>query len=79
MGKDATGKRHWHNETFHGKRRKAEDRARELLAKVKTGEPLKADNSQFNAFIDEWLRSHPDLKDSSVEHYRGSRLIEGKK
>lgn len=69
VGRDATGKRHWHNETFHGKRRKAEDRARDLLAKAKTGEPLKADNSQFNAFIDEWLRSHPDLKDSSVAHY----------
>src|SRR5262245_28326753 len=69
IGKDASGKRHWHNETFHGKRKKAEARARELLAKVKTGEPLKADNSQFNAFIDEWMRSHPDLKDSSVRHY----------
>lgn len=68
--KDASGKRHWHNETFHGKRRQAEDRAHELLRKVKTGEPLKADNSQFGAFIDEWLRSHPDLKDSSVAHYK---------
>jgi integrase len=70
VGKDASGKRHWHNETFHGKRKQAETRARELLQKVKTGEPLKADNSQFNAFIDEWLRAHPDLKESTVEHYR---------
>src|SRR5262249_26273509 len=69
VGKDATGKRHWHTEIFHGKRRKAEDRARDLLQKVKTGEPLKADNSQFNSFIDEWLRSHPDLKKSTVRHY----------
>src|SRR5262245_42597599 len=68
--KDASGKRHWHSETFHGKRRKAEERARELLAKVKTGEPLKMDNAQFDAFLDEWLRSHPDLKDSSIAHYR---------
>src|SRR5215468_3920499 len=70
IGKDATGKRHWHTEIFHGKTKKAEERVRELLAKVKTGEPLKMDNGQFNAFIDEWLRSHPDLKDSSVAHYR---------
>src|SRR5262249_14137465 len=27
------------------------------------------DNSQFNSFIDEWLRSHPDLKKSTVRHY----------
>jgi integrase len=69
VGKDASGKRHWHNETFHGKRKQAEARARELLQKVKTGEPLKADNSQFNAFIGEWMRAHPDLKESTVEHY----------
>ncbi|MGH9753269.1 MAG: tyrosine-type recombinase/integrase [Blastocatellia bacterium] len=68
--KDASGKRHWHNETFHGKRKQAEARARDLLQKVKTGEPLKADNSQFNAFIDEWLRAHPDLKESTVVHYQ---------
>ena len=68
--KDDSGKRHWHSETFHGKRKQAEARAIDLLQKVKTGEALKADNSQFSAFIDEWLRSHPDLKDSSVEHYR---------
>ncbi len=70
IGKDATGKRHWHNETFYGKRKQAETRVRELLQKVKTGEPLKMDNSQFGAFLDEWLRSHPDIKESSVENYR---------
>jgi hypothetical protein len=26
VGKDASGKRHWHNETFHGKRKLAEAR-----------------------------------------------------
>jgi integrase len=68
--KDASNKRHWHNETFHGTKTQADERRRDLLQKVKTGEPLKADKSQFNGFIDEWERSHPDLKDSSVEHYK---------
>jgi len=35
---------------------------------------IKADNSQFNAFIDECLRAHPDLKESTVEHYEQMML-----
>jgi hypothetical protein len=30
LGKDAAGKRHYHNETFHGSAGQAEDRIREI-------------------------------------------------
>lgn len=70
LGRDSNGKRHFHNETFRGKKRAAEDRARELYAKHKTGEPLKLANDTLNAFLDEWLASNQKLKESSKAHYK---------
>jgi integrase len=69
LGRDSTGKRHHHNETFHGGLKDANKRLRELIAKHERGEPLKLSNDTLNAFIDEWLKAHPDLKESSLSHY----------
>jgi hypothetical protein len=56
MGRDpATGKRHYHTETVHGKKAQAEDHIREILTKLKTGEPLKVSVDSFSSFIDEWM------------------------
>src|SRR5205085_7701607 len=68
-GRDSTGKRHYFNETFHGKKRAAQDRLRVLLTKQATGEPLRLGNETLAVFIKEWLKSHPDLKKSSLDHY----------
>jgi len=58
MGRDtATGKRHYHTETVHGKKAQAEDPIREILTKLKTGETLKVSVDSFSSFIDEWMDS----------------------
>ena len=70
LGRDTTGKRHYYDETFHGKKRKAQDRLRVLLTKHKAGESLKINKDTLGTFLDEWLGSNPDLKESSLAHYR---------
>src|SRR5262245_61552927 len=70
VGRDSTGKRHYHNETFHGKKKDAQTYRRQMLTKLKNGEPLTLGNDTLSTFIDEWLQAHPDLKESSIEHYR---------
>jgi len=69
-GRDTTGKRHYINETFHGKKTAAKARLRDLLAKVKSGEPIKLGNETLNAFLDVWLQAHPDLKASTLRVYK---------
>ena len=69
LGRDSTGKRHYFNETFHGKKKDAEKRKRELLSKHERGEPLTLSNDTLNAFLDEWLKAHPNLKESALNHY----------
>lgn len=69
LGRDTTGKRHYHDETFHGKKKAAEERLRTLLTKHAQGEPLKLSKDTLNAFLDEWLQTRLDLKESSQELY----------
>ncbi|MBL8189213.1 MAG: site-specific integrase [Acidobacteria bacterium] len=70
QGRDSAGKRHYHDETFHGGKRQAQDRLRTLLTKHKAGESLKINKDTLNVFLEEWLDSNLDLKDSTVVHYR---------
>ena len=41
-----------------------------LLTKHKAGESLRVGKDTLGVFIDEWLDAQPDLKESSVTHYR---------
>lgn len=69
-GRDSTGKRHYLSETFHGKKKAAQDHLRELLTKLKTGQPLRQTKDNFDTFLDEWLQAtKPTVKESSHEHY----------
>jgi len=70
LGRDSAGKRHYHDETFHGKKRQAQDRLRVLLTKHKAGESLKINKDTLGVFLDEWLGANPDLKESSIAHYK---------
>jgi len=70
LGRDSTGKRQYHNETFHGKKKAAQDRLRVLLTKNKAGESLKVNKDTLGTFLDEWLGSNPNLKESSIAHYK---------
>jgi len=69
LGRDSEGKKHYYNETFHGKKTDAKKRLRELIGKHERGEPLRLSNNTLNTFLDEWLKSNPKLKESSREHY----------
>ncbi len=70
-GRDTTGKRHYHSETFHGKKKAAQDRLRVLLTKHSAGEPLRKTKDNFNTFLGEWLQAvKPTLKEASYEHYK---------
>ena len=51
------------------KKKDADKRKRELLAKHERGEPLTLSNDTLNAFLDEWLKAHPNLKESAFNHY----------
>ncbi len=68
-GRDTTGERHYYSEPFFGKKKAAQERLRTLLAKNKQGEPLRLSNATLDAFLDEWLKTRLDLKESSREHY----------
>lgn len=70
LGRASAGKRHYHDETFHGKKRQAQDRLRVLLTKHKAGESLKINKDTLGVFLDEWLGANPDLKESSIAHYK---------
>jgi len=70
LGRDSAGKRHYHDEIFYGKKKQAQDRLRALLTKHKAGESLKINNDTMSVFLDEWLDSEMDLKDSTAAHYR---------
>jgi len=68
-GKDSTGKRHYYNETFHGTITEAKKRLRELLGKQSRGESLRLSNDTLDTFLNEWLKAHPDLKESTLDGY----------
>src|SRR5262249_6638218 len=69
LGRDSEGKKHYHNETFHGKKTDAKKKLRDLIGKHERGEPLRLSNNTLNTFLDEWLKSNPKLKESTREHY----------
>ncbi len=70
LGRDSAGKRHYHDETFHGKKRQAQDRLRVLLTKHKAGESLRINKDTLGIFFDEYLGSLTDLKKSTLFHYK---------
>ncbi len=57
LGRDTSGKRHYHSETFLGSAREAEDRIREIIRRHRVGEPIKANSDAFGSVLDEWLEA----------------------
>jgi integrase len=72
LGKDTvTGKRHYHNETFHGTAGQTDERIREIKRRHLAGEPVRANADTFGSFLDEWLAAQKlSVAESSLEHYR---------
>src|SRR5262245_10026864 len=72
LGRDtATGKRHYHSETFLGGAKQAEERIREVIRRHRAGEPLKASADTFGSFLDEWLEAKRlGVVETSFETYK---------
>lgn len=56
LGKDDTGRKLHHIETFIGKKPDAEEKLRELLARHGRGELTRQDSMSVGAFLDAWLK-----------------------
>ena len=70
LGRDSAKKRHYHTETFHGKKTDAGNRIREIVRRHQTGEPLKANNDTFGTFLDEWIEAkRMSVEESSLQTY----------
>jgi len=55
LGRDSEGKRHYHSETFPGRKKDAEEKLRELLRRRQLNEPLRESDLTFAQFLDQWL------------------------
>lgn len=55
LGRDSTGRRSYHCETYYGKKRKAENRRNELVTKHSKGELVKPPRLAFIDYLDEWI------------------------
>lgn len=53
IGRDAKGKRLYHNEIFFGTSKQADDHLITLQQRRQSGEPLKASNVIFSDFVDQ--------------------------
>jgi integrase len=70
LGRDTNGKRHYHSETFLGKKRAADDYLRELLTRKKVGDPLRQSDDTFDTFLDEWLSAkRQSVRERTHSHY----------
>jgi hypothetical protein len=53
---DATGKRTWHNKTFHGTQTDAQKRLTMALRRREMGEPIEDTERSLSVWLDEWLK-----------------------
>jgi integrase len=53
---DATGKRHYHNKTFHGAQRDAQKWLTLALRRRDMGEPIEDTDRRFSDWLDDWLK-----------------------
>jgi integrase len=71
-GYDASGKRIYFSETFHGGSLDADNRLVELRNSHRAGSPMKFTPKLFKDFFEEWLDDRDDGKrrEATIEHYR---------
>ncbi len=55
LGRDATGKRRYHNKTFHGTKKQAESWLNGALVRLDKGEPIEALPITVDEYFDKWL------------------------
>src|SRR5262245_64078390 len=71
-GYDASGKRIYYSETFHGGSREADDRLVELRNNHRAGRPLRFQPKTFADFYNEWKEDADDgeRREETVRRYR---------
>jgi integrase len=70
----ATGKRVYHNKTFHGSVADAEKLCTQILAEVDKGDFFRPSVMSLNALLDRWLASR-DVRAVTLEHYTRTARI----
>lgn len=79
LGRDPqTGKRHRKNETFHGTKKEADRRWRDIQSEIEKGTGLRAEGLTFAALWEQWLAvKAQDRRPSTISNYRiyGSTYI----
>jgi integrase len=76
LGRDANGKRRYHNKNFHGTKKQADAWLRDALVRVDKGEPIEAAPITINEYLDKWLTeaAKPRLRNRTFQGY--SELLE---
>jgi len=66
-----TKKRQFHNETVHGTKKKAENRAREIEVKRDRGETVASSTTKLTDYLDKWLahKGQGSLAPNTLEQY----------
>lgn len=71
LGVDEAGKKKYHYETFHGKKRDAEAHIATLVAKLAGGTPIAQEKKRMHAMIEEWLVIiRPNTQVTTYEGYK---------
>ena len=70
----ATGRRTYHNETFHGTRAEAEKRCTQILAEVDGGSFFRPSGMSLDSLFDRWLASR-DVRPITLDHYTRTARI----
>jgi integrase len=71
LGRDATGKRRYHNKNFHGTKKQADAWLRDALVRVDKGEPIEAAPITVNEYLEKWLNeaAKPRLRERTFQGY----------
>jgi integrase len=64
----ATGRRIYHNETFHGTRAEAEKRCTQILSEVDSGDFYRPSGMTLDALLDRYISSR-DVRAITLDHY----------
>ena len=71
LGRDATGKRRYHNKNFNGTKKQADAWLRDALVRVDKGDPIEAAPITVNEYLQKWLNdaAKPRLRERTFQGY----------
>lgn len=71
LGRDANGKRRYHNKTVHGTKKEADKIKRDLLTRQDNGENLERPKGSVDEYLDAWLETTaaPSVRSRTLHDY----------